>query len=72
MVTSLIKHERIETTIPKAKELRKIADEMVTLAKQGNLHARRQAAAVIFEKPVLGKLFEELASRYMCESYSMV
>jgi large subunit ribosomal protein L17 len=65
MVTSLIKHERIETTVPKAKELRKIADKMVTLAKKGDLHARRKAAGILFEKPVLKKLFDEFGERYM-------
>lgn len=65
MVTSLIKHERIETTVPKAKELRKIADKMVTLAKKGDLHARRKAAGILFEKPVLKKLFDEFGERYI-------
>ena len=64
MVTSLIKHERIVTTLPKAKELRKLADKMVGLGKSGTLHARRQADAVIREKPVLTKLFEVLGPRY--------
>jgi large subunit ribosomal protein L17 len=47
MVTSLLEHERIVTTTPKAKELRKLADKMITLAKRGDLHARRQALAVV-------------------------
>ena len=64
MVTSLIKHERIVTTLPKAKELRKLADKMVGLGKNGSLHSRRQADAVIREKPVLTKLFEVLGPRY--------
>lgn len=64
MVTSLIKHERIVTTLPKAKELRKLADKMVGLGKNGSLHARRQADTVIREKPVLAKLFEVLGPRY--------
>lgn len=64
MVTSLFAHERIETTTPKAKELRRVADRMVTLAKAGTLHARRQAAVTIKEGDVLAKLFGELAERY--------
>ena len=64
MVTSLIKHERIVTTLPKAKELRRLADKMVGLGKDGSLHARRQADTVIREKPVLTKLFEVLGPRY--------
>ena len=64
MVTSLIKHERIETTLPKAKELRSLADKMVTLAKRGDLHARRQALAVIREKEVVTKLFDEVGPRF--------
>ena len=64
MVTSLIKHERIMTTTPKAKELRRVADNMVTHAKNGSLHHRRLAAAVIREKPALVKLFEILGPRY--------
>lgn len=64
MVTSLIKHERIVTTLPKAKELRRLADKMVGLGKSGSLHSRRQADAVIREKPVLTKLFEVLGPRY--------
>ncbi len=59
MVTSLFKYERIKTTDAKAKELRVWADNMVTLAKKGDLHARRQALAVIREKAVVHKLFEE-------------
>jgi len=62
MVTALFKHGKIETTEAKAKELRSWADRMITLAKRGDLHARRQAAAVIQEKPVLAKLFDEIAA----------
>ena len=65
MVTSLFEHERIVTTTPKAKELRKLADRMVTLAKRGDLHARRQALAVIRSKKVVAKLFDELKDTYM-------
>lgn len=64
MVTSLLKHERIKTTDAKAKELRVWADNMITLAKRGDLHARRQAMAVIREKAVVHKLFEETAQRF--------
>lgn len=65
MVTSLLEHERIVTTTPKAKELRKLADRMITLAKRGDLHARRQAMAVIRDKAVVAKLFDELKDEYM-------
>lgn len=64
MVTSLMQHERIETTDAKAKELRGIADRMITLGKRGDLHARRQAAAVLRDKTVTSKVFGELADRY--------
>lgn len=64
MVTSLFKHDKIRTTDVKAKELRKWADSMVTLAKRGDLHARRQALSVIVEKDVVHKLFEEAADRF--------
>jgi large subunit ribosomal protein L17 len=64
MVTSLIKHERIETTEAKAKELRSLADKMITLGKRGDLHARRQALSVIREKDVVKKLFDEIAERF--------
>eukprot|EP00249_Psilotum_nudum_P005690 c19121_g1_i1 orf=485-1117(-) len=64
MVTQLIKHERIETTLPKAKELRKVADQMVTMGKEGTLVARRRAVAVLRGDFELHKLFTELAERY--------
>jgi large subunit ribosomal protein L17 len=64
MVTSLLEHERIYTTIPKAKELRRFADWMITLGKQGDLHARRQSLAFIRDKGVVHKLFADLAERY--------
>lgn len=64
MVTSLFKHERIKTTDAKAKELRVWADNLVTLAKKGDLHARRQAMAVIREKAVVHKLFDETVQRF--------
>lgn len=64
MVTSLFKHERIRTTDVKAKELRRWADNLITLAKRGDLHARRQALAIVKEKDVVHKLFENAAERY--------
>lgn len=64
MVTSLFKHEQIQTTDAKAKELRRWADQLVTLAKRGDLHARRQAMAIIREKDVVHKLFEEAPTRF--------
>jgi large subunit ribosomal protein L17 len=64
MVTSLFKHDRIRTTDAKAKELRRWADHMITLAKRGDLHARRQALSVIREKEVVFRLFDEAADRY--------
>lgn len=64
MVTSVIKHERIRTTDMKAKELRKLAEKMVTLGKRGTLHSRRQALAVVRDEAMVGKLFGELAERY--------
>ena len=64
MVTSVIKHERIRTTDTKAKELRKLAEKMITLGKKGSLHARRQALAVVRDKEMVGKLFGELTERY--------
>ncbi len=64
MVTSLLDHERIQTTDAKAKELRGLADRMITLGKRGDLHARRQALSVIRDKEVAAKLFGELADRY--------
>ena len=64
MVTSLFEHECIRTTDAKAKELRGLADRMITLGKRGDLHARRQALSVIRSKEVTSKLFDELAERY--------
>ena len=64
MVTSLLKHERIRTTDAKAKEVRRWADKLVTLAKRGDLHARRQALSIIREKDVVHKLFEEAPQRF--------
>ncbi len=64
MVTSLLEHERIVTTIPKAKETRRVAEKMITLGKRGDLHARRQAMAYIRSKGVVAKLFDELSGQY--------
>ncbi len=64
LVTSLLDHEAVETTDAKAKELRRIADRMITLGKRGDLHARRQALSVIRDRKVTAKLFDQLADRY--------
>ncbi len=69
LATDVIAYGRIETTEEKAKELRKVVDKLVTLAKRGDLHARRQAASVLYERnledtTVLQKLFGEIAERY--------
>lgn len=64
MVTSLLKHERIKTTDIKAKELRKWADHLITLAKRGDLHARRQALSIVREKNIVHKLFEEAGEKF--------
>lgn len=64
MVTSVIKHEHIRTTDAKAKELRKLAEKMITLGKKGSLHARRQALSVVRDKAMVSKLFGELTERY--------
>ena len=64
MVTSLIEHEKIQTTDAKAKELRRLADKMITLGKRGDLHARRQAMRVIRQKSVAKKLFDDVALRF--------
>ncbi|MFQ5455946.1 MAG: 50S ribosomal protein L17 [Nitrospirota bacterium] len=64
LVTSLFKHEKIETTLAKAKELRSISDKMITLAKKGSLHNRRAALSFIQEKDVVKKLFDDIGSRF--------
>ena len=64
MTASLLDHEVIKTTLPKAKELRRWADHLITLAKRGDLHARRQALAIIREKRVVHKLFEEANDKF--------
>ena len=64
MVTSLLEEERIETTDAKAKQIRVLADRMITLGKRGDLHARRQALSVIRSREVTAKVFSELAERF--------
>jgi large subunit ribosomal protein L17 len=64
MVTSFLKYEKITTTDAKAKELRKVAEKMITLGKRGDLHARRQALSFVRDREVVGKLFDELSLRY--------
>ncbi len=64
MVTSLLEHEQIRTTDAKAKELRGVAEKMITLGKKGTLHARRNALRTIRSKDVTSKVFDELAERY--------
>lgn len=64
LATALIKHEQIVTTLPKAKELKRVADRLVTLAKRGDLHARRQAMAKLRDEASVKKLFDTLGPRY--------
>ena len=64
MVTSLLEHGRIVTTVPRAKEVRRVADKMVTLAKRSSLHARRQAFSVIRDRKVVSKLFDEWGQEF--------
>ncbi|MDR4495965.1 MAG: 50S ribosomal protein L17 [Nitrospirales bacterium] len=64
LVTSLLEHERIETTEAKAKELRGITDKLITLGKQGTLHARRGALRVLRTKQTVEKLFDDVAKRF--------
>ena len=64
MAVSLLIHEQIKTTLPKAKELRRIADRMITLGKKSTLHTRRQAASFLRDEATLIKLFSTLAERY--------
>jgi len=64
MTTSLLKEERIETTLTRAKEVQRLADKMISLGKQGSLHARRQALAYLLDESVVKKLFDEIAPRY--------
>lgn len=64
ITTSLLKHGRIETTEPKAKELKSIVEKMISLGKQGDLHARRQAAAYLLDEDVVKDLFDNIAKKY--------
>ncbi len=64
MSAALIKHEQIVTTLPKAKELRPVAEKLITLAKKGGLHARRQAISEVRDVAMVKKLFDVLAPRY--------
>ena len=64
MAVSLLNHEQIKTTLPKAKELRRIADKLITLGKKGTLHSRRQAASFLRDDVAVVKLFSVLAERY--------
>ena len=64
MATDFLKHERIETTDVKAKEVRKIAEKVVTLGKKGGLHNRRKALAILTDESVVKKVFDDIGSRY--------
>lgn len=64
LVTSLLRNGRIETTVTRAKETKRMADKMITLAKRGDLHARRQALAYIYDESVVKKLFDEIGPNY--------
>ena len=64
MCAALIKHEQITTTLPKAKELRPVAEKLITLGKRGDLHARRQAKSLLQDDIIVSKLFVALAERY--------
>lgn len=64
LATSLVIHERITTTLPKAKELRTVVEKIVTLGKKGELHHRRMAAGYIYDKDAVGKIFGDLADRF--------
>ncbi len=74
MAASLIKHEQIVTTLPKAKEMKPIIDKLITLSKRGGLHARRQAISQIRDAAMVAKLFDTLGERYKDRSggYSRV
>ena len=64
LITCLLRDERIQTTDPKAKEVRRWADRVITLGKRGSLHARRQALGIVRDKAVVRKLFDTLAPRF--------
>ena len=65
MAQALLKHEQIFTTLPKAKELKRVVEKLITLGKKGNLHSRRLAFNQIRDKDMVSKLFENLAKRYL-------
>ena len=64
MVTQFFDNERMETTTTRAKEMRKMAEKLITLGKEGSLHSRRQAEAVLTSEDILTKLFDDIAPRY--------
>lgn len=64
LITALLREEKIQTTDPKAKELRRWADRVITLGKRGSLHARRQALGIVQDKAVVRKLFDTIAPRF--------
>jgi large subunit ribosomal protein L17 len=68
LVTSLLKNEKIETTVAKAKEIRPLAEKMITLGKRGDLHARRQALSFINDEMVVSGLFTQIAPRFSTRS----
>lgn len=65
LATALFRHERIETTTAKAKELRPYAERLITLARKGDIHSRRLAGRKIQDRQVLGKLFDDIAPRFL-------
>jgi large subunit ribosomal protein L17 len=64
LTVALLKHEQIKTTLPKAKDLRPVAEKLITLGKRGDLHARRQAISYLRDEKIVGKLFSVIAERY--------
>ena len=64
MVTSFLEHERLMTTLPKAKEIRPLAEKMITLGKRDTLHARRQVQAYLLKEPIAKKVFETIAPKF--------
>lgn len=64
LVTSLLRSGKIETTVTRAKETKRMAEKMITLAKRGDLHARRQVLAYVYDEDVVTKLFEEIGPKY--------
>lgn len=64
LVTSLLREGRLETTVTRAKETRRLAEKMITLGKKGDLHARRQALSFVYDETVVKELFDEIAPKY--------